>query len=185
MLVAGNGESRRGLDLPFNTIGCNAVFRDHSLSDFVCIDPTILDECLKSPNTAQSMIHTKKEWIRFFKDSRLAPLPEVQNQDPKAHSRFWSSGCYALLIAATVSKKIDVVGFDLYSGNIYKDTQGYSPSTLDPPNPQAWIYQISTIIKDNEDKYFTFYNRSDWIIPESWKLANVFFESLDVFNGRR
>ena len=184
MLVAGNGESRQSLRLPPSTIGCNAVFRDHRLNDIVCIDPAILSECLASPNTVQSRIHTKKDWLKLFKDTRLTPLPEIQTQDPKSHSRFWSSGCYALLIATAMSKNIDIVGFDLYSGNIYKDTRGYSPSTRDPLDPQAWVYQISAIIKDNEDKYFTFYNRSDWIAPESWKLANVFFESLDVFNNR-
>lgn len=185
MLVAGNGESRQGMRLPKNSIGCNAVFRDHEIDNIVCVDLKILEEFLDSPNTKHTKVYTKKQWTYFFSDPRLKVLPEITpTDDPRSNPRFWSSGCYAVLLATTMSNDITLVGFDLYKGNIYKDTFGYSLTTEAHPDPQAWIYQISTIIESNKDKYFTFYNQKNWIIPESWKKDNVFFKSLGEFKNR-
>jgi hypothetical protein len=77
-----------------------------------------------------------------------------------------------------------MIGFDLWSetrlvNNIYKNTDGYSKSDSHAVDPRYWIYQISRIFLENSDKYFIVYNKDDWALPESWRLANVTFKTLD------
>ena len=54
MLVIGNGESRKDLDiksLKLPTVGCNAIFRDMVVDHLVCCDRRMLREALKHENT--------------------------------------------------------------------------------------------------------------------------------------
>jgi hypothetical protein len=76
-----------------------------------------------------------------------------------------------------------MIGFDLYGtagtvNNIYKGTPNYKQEGTSSVDPSYWIYQISKVFELFPDKYFTIYN-NDWVIPESWKMKNISFKTLD------
>ena len=53
MLVIGNGESRKSLDistLKLPTVGCNAIFRDMKVDHLVCVDRRMIREALDHEN---------------------------------------------------------------------------------------------------------------------------------------
>lgn len=175
MIVIGNGESRQGIDiskLSGTKIGCNAIHRDFVVDHLVCVDSATLTEALNS-NLTQTQI-----WSR-----ETLPEPPQGNQRSD-QPRHWGSGPYAVLLATTMAKEIKMIGFDLWSetqlvNNIYKDTNGYSNSKSHAVDPRYWVYQISRIFLENSDKYFIVYNKHNWVLPDSWRLANVEFKLLD------
>ena len=51
MLVIGNGESRKTINLDSLTttkIGCNAIYRDNNVEHLVCVDKPMFKEVLKA-----------------------------------------------------------------------------------------------------------------------------------------
>lgn len=182
-LVIGNGESRLDLNLTnilttITSIGCNAIYRDHQVDHLVCVDRRMVKEAKqRHPN-----IYTRKDWSQHFNVGTVPDLPYtgVKRQDDPWH---WGSGPYSVLLGATLFKQIHMIGFDLYSksstvNNVYKNTANYSSSDQRAVDPSYWIYQISKVFETFPDKYFTVYN-NNWIIPESWKMNNVSFKTLD------
>ena len=101
MLVIGNGESRKDLDiksLKLPTVGCNAIFRDMVVDHLVCCDRRMLREALKHENTKTSIMYTREDWNEDF---HVFPVPKVPyvgklRQDDGWH---WGTGQYALLVA--------------------------------------------------------------------------------------
>lgn len=190
MIAVGNGESRARVPIPRAVIGCNAIHRNYIVDYLVCTDRAPLSEALESPNTKNTKIYTKAEWINFFKDSRLHLVPDIpylaniRADDP----RHWSSGTYAVLLAAMLSTTISMIGFDLYGkqgliNNIYKDSLHYSSSLTLETDPNYWIYQISRVFNVFPDKYFTVYNDVTWRMPDSWQLHNVEYKCVDNIQG--
>jgi hypothetical protein len=185
MIVLGNGESRRGLDLSFSNnikIGCNAIHRDIHVDHLVCVDPAPLKEALAS-NLKNTTIWTRAEYASRHNAIQLPDVPRG-NQRPD-HARHWGSGPYAVLLALTMDNTIQMIGFDLYSNNrlvnnFYKDTANYSPSNSHAVDPSYWIYQISRIMQTYSDKYFVVYNIEGWQLPIQWQLDNVVFKTLDT-----
>jgi len=183
LIVIGNGESRRNIDLneiPSLKIGCNAVHRDFHVDHLVCIDRLPLQEAINS-NLNSTKIWTREEYSRYSVNT-LPPIP--QGNQRADQTRNWGSGPYAILLALNFSDIIHIVGFDLYStnnlvNNIYKDTSAYQSSTSHAVDPRYWIYQISRIFLENTDKYFIVYNLPGWVLPKEWCLANVEFKTLD------
>lgn len=188
MIAIGNGESRKRLSIAFDAVGCNAVHRDFAVKHLICIDRRCLLEAIQGPNTENTTIYTRPEWINTVKDPRVKLVPELPytgkaRQDDPWH---WGSGPYSVLLAATLSNKVEMIGFDLYGSgqlvnNVYKGTKNYSQADRHAVDPSYWIYQISKVFESFSDKYFTVYNTTDWKIPESWRLANVKFETLDNY----
>ena len=79
----------------------------------------------------------------------------------------WGSG--PCVLQAFHSKKIKLIGFDLYSptnkiNNIYKDTDNYDRSDKDAIDPRYWIYQIGKVFSVFPKKY-KIYNTHDWNLP--------------------
>ena len=75
MLVIGNGESRKGLNL--NTfdeikIGCNAIARDVTVDHLVCVDRRMVSEALE--NNFKNIIYTRHDWLGQFKKFKNASL---------------------------------------------------------------------------------------------------------------
>ena len=183
MIVVGNGESRQKVDiggLYGSKIGCNAVHRDLFVNHLVCIDRRPLTEALAA-NLNSTTIWTRPE----YRVHPCVEVPEVPqgNQRPD-QPKHWGSGPYAVLIATLFSKEIHMIGFDLYGNgnlinNVYKGTDCYAENTSPAVDPRYWIYQISRVFSANTDKYFIVYNTENWIMPESWCLANVEFKTLD------
>jgi hypothetical protein len=191
-LVLGNGESRKTLDLEniksrYTTVGCNAVHRDFVVDHLVCCDQRMVIEAVKNPNTKNTKIYTRAEWVNTFSKLGVHRVPDLpyagdQRWDQPFH---WGSGGYALLVAASLSDHVNIVGFDLISStgkvnNLYKDTENYSKADQHPVDPTYWIYQTSMVFKSFPAKYFTVFNNNNWEMPESWRLANVNFKSIDT-----
>lgn len=175
MIVIGNGESRQGIDiskLSETKIGCNAIHRDFFVDHLVCVDQGPLKEALAANLTSTTIWHRDN-------------LPETPQGNQRADlPKHWGSGPYAVLLATTMADNVRMIGFDLWSetrlvNNIYKDTNHYANSNSHAVDPRYWVYQISRIFLANPDKYFIVYNKEGWILPESWRLANVVFKTLD------
>lgn len=183
MIAIGNGESRQNVDLGrlYGTkIGCNLAFQDIDLDHLVCIDRGPLRSALDA-ELSNTRIWTRPEYIV----SDCLPVPSVpQGNQRSDQPRHWGSGPYAVLIAASLSDEIHMIGFDLYSkddlvNNIYKGQMHYASPDSHAVDPRYWIYQISRVFVEHSDKYFIIYNDKDWIMPEGWCLANVEFKTLD------
>lgn len=192
ILVIGNGESRQGLDLPTLaknkiTVGCNALHRDFVVDHLICCDQRMVNEALINP--ANTKIYTRPDWIdKYQKFSRVVRVPELPYRGEARWDQpfHWGSGSYALLKAAELGNDIQLIGFDLYSkdslvNNVYKDTANYLSKDKPAVDPNYWIHQFSMVFKSFPDKYFTIYNIGNWNMPDSWKLSNVNYKTLDTF----
>jgi hypothetical protein len=191
VLVIGNGESRKELDLSlyiknFTTVGCNAIHRDFAVDHLVCCDQRMVEESIKNPNIANSKVYTRARWLntnlRYRGD--LNPLPELPFiGSTKPDDDFnWGSGPYSVLLGCNLSNEIILIGFDLFSNtnhvnNVYKDTNNYLSSTASSVDPAFWIYQIEKLFEHFKDHNFICLNNDSWTPPESWKKQNVRFRN--------
>jgi hypothetical protein len=198
VLVIGNGESRKHLDLSqfkgkIHTIGCNALHRDFTPDRLICCDRRMVDESLKNPSTKQIEIYVRKDWFHFFrkikknKNIKLVPELPYQGTDQRDDPFNWGSGGYAVLIAAAEFQNIYLLGFDLYPNrflkvnNIYKSTENYNAADSRPVDPSYWTYQIAKIFSLFKDKNFYVINEKDWARPPAWIKSNVDFLEIDQF----
>lgn len=195
ILVIGNGESRKNTNLSllkdsYTTVGCNAIHRDFTVDHLICCDQRMVVESVTNPNNSNTQIYTRSNWINTFKKFNnvkvVPPLPYSSNErwDDPWH---WGSGPYAVLLGATLSNHISLIGFDLYGisgkvNNIYKGTSNYSKADSHSIDHSYWVHQISKVFQCFPDKYFTIYNDVQWAMPDSWKLNNVEFKNIDLLN---
>lgn len=188
MLVIGNGESRKGLNL--NTfddvkIGCNAIARDVNVDHLVCVDRRMVSEALE--NNFKNNIYTRHDWLdQFKKFKNVKPVPKLPYQGDLRmdHPFQWGSGPYAVLLSTIYAKRIRMIGFDLHSNsdtvnNIYKDTSNYDKSNKRAVDPRYWIHQIAKVFELFPKKKFTIYQTHDWILPDRWKFKNVSVDTID------
>ena len=193
VLVIGNGESRKSLDLnhfkkDYTTIGCNAIHRDFSVDHLICCDNRMVKEALTNPSL--SRIYTRpryyQEHRKIAKNKNIFLLPDLPyqgfaKQDDSIH---WGSGPYAVLLATTLSPiEIDIIGFDLYSNNgkvnnCYKGTENYSSKDSQSVDPSYWIYQIRKVFECNPNITFRIYNSIGWKMPREWMLDNTQFSNI-------
>jgi len=186
MLVIGNGESRKHVDIQkINSpkVGCNAIMRDHFVDYLVCVDRRMMDEAVNSKTNEHSLVYTRKDWYdnyKNYKRIRIVPdLPYVGSDrwDQPVH---WGSGPYAVLIAAkyTKTREVNLLGFDLYGienrvNNIYKDTASYDSSDKKAVDPRYWIYQIGMVFECFPKIKFKIYQLPNWKLPQAWNYPNV------------
>lgn len=191
VLVIGNGESRKNLDLNqlknnySITVGCNALHRETSVNHLICCDKRMVEEAIVSPNTVNSQIWVRDDWYRHFrkvrKDRRIFCIPDLPYQgkckeDQKIH---WNSGPSALLVACSLCPdEIFLLGFDLYPAdgkinNIYKGTVNYKEPDSKPVDHSFWVYQIGKVFRYNPSIKFTVYNKKNWKFPIEWNYVNV------------
>ena len=191
-VVIGNGESRRSINLEiykskYTMIGCNALHRDISVDHLICCDRRMAEEATNNINNQNTKIYVRPSWFHYFrkikknKNVNLLPdLPytgEVKRDQPD----HWGSGCYAILLAATLGyKEIEIIGFDLYPidhtvNNIYKNTANYSKQGSQPVDPSYWIYQISQVFTYFPNSNFIIKNHQAWQLPNEWQKFNVQF----------
>lgn len=185
MLVIGNGESRCNIDIALFSgpkIGCNAVFRDYYTEHLVCVDRNMIKEAQSVGVHLDRTVYTRADWNQRFGVKSVPDLPYTGTL--KADEAFnWGSGPYAVLLAATLSKQVNLVGFDLYSvndcyNNIYKDTLNYKTSDTRAVDPRYWIYQISKVFEHFPLTQFRIFQTDDWLLPTSWKKSNVTVDSI-------
>jgi hypothetical protein len=170
LVVAGNGLSRRNLDLSsFTIIGCNAICRDIDVDYLVACDKRMVKEAL---TRNINPIYTRHRWAQAFNHESVHVLPNLPYKDTKRQDEpmNWGSGPYAILLACELADIVHLVGFDLYKGNLYKATSNYTNKDVDP---SYWIYQIAKIFECYPDKSFRILNSKEWILPKEWSQPNV------------
>ena len=198
VLVIGNGESRKGIDLQkyigkITTVGCNAVHRETIVDHLICCDQRMVREALSDVNIRGSLVYVREEWYHTFKKlmkhknvRNLPDIPYIGTGRADA-PRNWGSGTYAHLLASTLNfQRIYMLGFDLYGkgalvNNVYKDTPNYSSRHSHAIDPAYWIYQSGKIFQCFPQKEFIIVNYPSWKIPESWNFPNVNFLDLSIF----
>ena len=121
MLVIGNGESRKGIDLNkhFDTkIGCNAVHRDYHVDHLICVDRRMVQQAIDANVNETSIVYTRSDWIDSYKNKqKVKQVPKLPyNGKERWDEPFqWGSGPYAVLLAAGLAKEVKLLGFDLFS----------------------------------------------------------------------
>ena len=183
----GNGESRTTIDINNLTgikVGCNAIVRDTVVDCLVCVDRRMVSEALE--RNFPNKIFTRKDWVVRFNNPNVLPVPDLpyEGQERVDDPFHWGSGPYAVLQASLLSKKIKLIGFDLYSNtrkinNLYKDTKNYDPSDKDAIDPRYWIHQIGKVFECFPKKKYTIYQKADWNIPKAWNFSNVSVDNID------
>jgi len=182
----GNGESRTRIDinsLQGIKVGCNAIVRDYKVDVAVCVDRRMVQEALD--RNFQNKILTRHNWIDRFKQDNVhtvSDLPYKGHERPDEPFQ-WGSGPYAVLEAAMLSKKIKLIGFDLYSdtktiNNVYKDTFNYDSADKSPIDPRYWIHQIGKVFESFPKKKFIIYQNDSWKLPKVWKYSNVSLDKI-------
>ena len=76
MLVIGNGESRKGVnidDLPIEKVGCNAIIRDYTVHHLVCCDKKMVVESLDNKRISNQNIYTRSDWKNLFPGVKNVP----------------------------------------------------------------------------------------------------------------
>ncbi len=189
MFVFGNGESRKNIDISnikIPKIGCNALHRDFRVDHLVCVDRRMVNEAIRANYNKRCKIYTRRDWWPSYRLNmnvhQVPQLPYSGNTKPDDPFH-WGSGPYAILLAATLSDKIKIAGFDLYSkdkkiNNLYKDTENYETADKKAVDPRFWIYQISKVFEYFPNKQFTVYTEDSWNQPDSWKKDNVMLDNI-------
>lgn len=182
MIVIGNGTSRTKINLDLlhePKVGCNAIFRDYFVDYLVCCDKRIVKQALPFHKN----IYTRQRWNKDFGVNPLPDLPYKGN-DRRDDPFHWGTGPYAILLAATLSKNVKMIGFDLYGiegkvNNVYSGTEGYSARDTAQVDHSYWLYQIAKIFRHNGNTQFTIYQTENWKFPKGWNYANVSLDLLD------
>ena len=189
MLVIGNGESRKGIDLTKfdeRIVGCNAIYRDLYVRHLVCVDRRMVTEAIDAGYNEDSFIYTRPDWYNQFKNIKhvreVPDLPYV-GSDRWDEPFQWGSGPYAVLLGTKIANKdleiVKLIGFDLYgndegkTNNIYKDTQNYNASDKRAVDPRYWIHQIGMVFKCFPKVKFQVYQQLKWELPKAWNYPNV------------
>tara|TARA_Y100000385_G_C12712006_1_gene474992 strand:- start:63 stop:641 length:579 start_codon:yes stop_codon:yes gene_type:complete len=190
MLVIGNGESRKDINLnnQYDTkIGCNAIHRDYYVDHLICVDRRMVQQAIDENVNEASIVYTRTDWIDVYRNNqKIRTVPQLPYRGTERHDEpfQWGSGPYALLLGAKLSKEVSLIGFDLHSttntvNNIYKDTKGYDASTKRAVDPRYWIHQIAKVFECYPKRKFTIYQTADWILPNNWNLKNVSVDNIN------
>jgi|TARA_B110000858_G_scaffold175357_1_gene208684 hypothetical protein len=190
MLVIGNGESRKDIDISaFNEtkVGCNAIVRDFFVNHLVCVDRRMVEEVLQL--SSFDKIYTRQDWINSYTSNKnVTTVPKLLEDGAKRWDEpfQWGSGPYAVLLSAKLCKgpTVRLVGFDLHSAtntvnNLYKDTSNYDSADKNAVDPKYWVHQISKVFEWFPQLHFKIYQKEDWILPNSWQKGNVSLDNLD------
>jgi hypothetical protein len=190
MLVIGNGESRKDIDISaFNEtkVGCNAIVRDFFVNHLVCVDRRMVEEVLQL--SSFDKIYTRQDWINSYTSNKnVTTVPKLLEDGTKRWDEpfQWGSGPYAVLLSAKLCKgpTVRLVGFDLHSAtntvnNLYKDTSNYDSADKNAVDPKYWVHQISKVFEWFPQLHFKIYQKEDWILPNSWQKGNVSLDNLD------
>ena len=195
VIVVGNGESRKGIDLTqfkdtHTIVGCNAIHRDLTVDHLICCDRRMAEEATANPLTRDTEIYVREEWYRYYrnikKNKNILVVPDLpysgkERQDQPEH---WGSGGYAVLVAASLGfKTVKLIGFDLYSknnkvNNVYKNTDNYATADKQSVDYSYWVYQIAKVFRYYPDTDFIVLNDAGWELPKEWQRENVYFENI-------
>jgi hypothetical protein len=141
----------------------------------------MVDEALKNPNTKNTTIYTRLNWIKEYDlYPRIKPVPDLPYRDIKRVDEpwHWGSGPYAVLLASLYNTDVHMIGFDLHGNdnlvnNVYKGTANYLTPDKPKVDPSYWVYQIGKIFEYSPKTNFTIYNLEHWQLPREWTFPNV------------
>tara|TARA_B100000029_G_scaffold503045_1_gene579329 strand:+ start:1783 stop:2376 length:594 start_codon:yes stop_codon:yes gene_type:complete len=194
MLVIGNGESRKDIDInKYGSIkvGCNAIFRDFYVNHLICCDRRMVTEAQQERN--YGAIYTRPDWRDEFKLCGLVPQLPYKGDTRPDDPWHWGSGPYAVLLGTSIANRfssgnpeISMIGFDLYSetktvNNIYKGTENYEATESRPIDPSYWIYQIDKVFENFPDTTFYYYNNKPWPTKQT-NVCNKMVIEFDIDN---
>jgi hypothetical protein len=190
--VVGNGQSRQSFALnqiQDHTIGCNAVHRDSSCTEFVAVDLRMVNEILSNEQHKDKIVYTRQDWAGRCDAQRVRTLPDPPFKGTlKADDPFhWNSGPLAVILAASYNpKEIHLLGFDLWDdngtvNNLYKGTVHYAAAKSNPVSPEFWIYQLERTFRHYYNIHFIQYQKDNWRIPDSWlSINNLTIKNISV-----
>ena len=194
MLVIGNGESRKDIDInKYGSIkgGFNAIFRDFYVNHLICCDRRMVTEAQQERN--YGAIYTRPDWRDEFKLCGLVPQLPYKGDTRPDDPWHWGSGPYAVLLGTSIANRfssgnteISMIGFDLYSetktvNNIYKGTENYEDTESRPIDPSYWIYQIDKVFENFPDTTFYYYNNKPWPTKQT-NVCNKMVIEFDIDN---
>ena len=169
MLVIGNGESRKDVDISNYTktkVGCNAIYRDFYVDHLICCDRRMVLEAQQ--NDYDGTIYTRQDWVEQFSPAKVVPELPYEGTTKLDNPWHWGSGPYAVLLGAKLSTdSVHMIGFDLYSktktvNNLYKGTENYEAEDTKPVDPSYWLYQINKLFENIPKIQFYYYNNEEW-----------------------
>jgi len=191
MLVIGNGESRKQINLDNISefkVGCNAVYRDFFVDYLVCVDKRMMQEAIRAEvNVKGTLLYTRPDWYQQFQTIHVRKVPPLPyTGDQRWDEPFqWGSGPYAVLIGAlyTKLKTVSLIGFDLHSktntvNNMYKGTPNYDDADKRAVDPRYWIHQIGMVFNCFPKIQFTIYQEPNWELPKAWNYPNVMVDTI-------
>ena len=172
--IIGNGESRIGFDLyqlPQDTYGCNAVYRDYEPDFLVVVDRLMYKEIIASGYNDSNIVYTNRNNMKKFGgNSHLIP-----------HNPHRGAGTTAMHIAIQDGHtNLICIGFDCAedapNNNVYKDTDCYNDSNT-VVHQTVWGRQITKLIQTNPTVSWTFVGGNPY--PDFSTLPNCTFISYD------
>jgi len=188
MLVIGNGESRKDIDINKCggiKVGCNAIFRDFYVNHLICCDRRMVEEAQRKRN--YGAIYTRPDWRDQFKLCGLVPQLPYKGDTRLDDPWHWGSGPYAVLLASRLcyefKQPVHLIGFDVDMGdevnNIYAGTKNYAEQGSRAIDPSYWIYQMNKVFEHSKDIQFIYYNNKPW--PKI--INNVINKRIEEFNA--
>jgi|TARA_B110000483_G_scaffold233924_1_gene303286 hypothetical protein len=180
----GNANSRKDFDLRklFGrgiTYGCNSIHRDFVVENIVCNKLHHLQEAVEHNLQKKSYLFTTTDLINIVKNPHLQVLPEVPYTitHEKDEAKNWTSGSYAILLAALENEIVTIIGYDFIGSGersmknpfgtincIYSGSQNNPKETAKQRDMGYDVQQIGHIIEHFNDVKFIFVN--DWT-PDS------------------
>lgn len=181
--VIGNGLSRSVFDLSKLsehgvTYGCNLQIEDHQLDNTIAADLKVLVHLVSQGYDKRTNLWTRKRWVTG--NAKALPDPIASPKKRWDNEIHWGSGTHAANLAATQGAAVVVMlGFDLWSGNIYAGREFYPTKS---PGPACWIYQFSKLFEKFPDVSFVQIQPKSWENPIEWDHPNY---SRDTYSGLR
>lgn len=174
----GNGPSREQFDLTLlsdvgPTYGCNQLIEDFPLDNTIVVDRPLLIDFIAKGINQRTNIYTRRRWHTYVQADNLHFLNDPVS---KPHNEFekelnWGSGTHSLNLAAGTGADIVVMlGYDLWSGNIYTNTN---------VDPSFWIHQIKKCFELHPFVQFVQIQKDGWECPNDWTADNFLMDNFD------
>ena len=151
--IIGNGESRIGFNLynlPQDTYGCNALYRDYEPDYLIVVDQFMYKEIIQNEYDQKYTVYTNRNNIKKYGGSSNL-IPENPHK---------GAGTTAMHIAIHDGHtRLFCIGFDCAEDgpniNVYKDTPCYHKAKT-TANLSLWGRQIYDLAKSNPNINFAF-----------------------------
>jgi len=175
----GNAESRKDFDirkLSGSTYGCHSIHRDYNVQNLICNNLQHLQEAIEFDLHKKQYVFTTVELINIVKNPYLQIIPEIPFtiEQEKDQPKNWTSGSYAVLIAAMENDVVSLLGYDFIGkgdrsmtnpfgtiNNIYAGSDNNPKFNSKQRDLGYDVQQIGRIINHFKDVKFIFIN--DWV----------------------